>query len=66
MRWFGHALCHPRDTPVCCCEIVVNEGVKKDQGRPKITRKKVVSKDVQLFGINADLAKDRVLVENSF
>lgn len=63
LRCFGHVLCRPPDALVCKCAPKVSEGVKRGQSRPKITRKKVVLKDLQSLGIHEDLAKDRAHME---
>lgn len=52
------SLRRPTDAPVHKCETMVGEGIKMVRGRPKITCKEVVSKDLRILGIG--LAKDRV------
>ena len=37
----------------------MSEGVKRGPGKPKIIWNEVISKDLQILGINADLAKKK-------
>lgn len=55
LRWFSHVLYWPLDARYKPWD----EGVKRGRGRPRITRKEVVPKDLQYLGIHADLVKDR-------
>lgn len=59
-RWFGHIQSRPPNALVCRCDkITVGEGVKRGEGRPKISWKEVVSKNLQFMEIQIDLEKDR-------
>lgn len=53
-----NVLGQPTDAPVRMCGNMVSEGVGREWDRPKIAWKEVVSKGLQIFGINSNLAKD--------
>ncbi|KAJ0975401.1 hypothetical protein J5N97_017366 [Dioscorea zingiberensis] len=59
LRWFGHVRRRPPGAPVRKCDSLVVEGKKRGRGRPRITWREVVSKDLRMLDIEPDLAFDR-------
>lgn len=47
LRQSGHVLHRLSDALVLKCENIVNKGVKRERGRPKVTLKQAISKDIE-------------------
>jgi hypothetical protein len=59
LRWFGHIQKRPAETPIRNRIIGRTDNEKKDRGRPNLTWKKSVKRDLNDWCITKKLALDR-------
>ena len=64
LRWFGHVYRRPTDAVVKKSDNIIVEGHTRGRGRPKLTLKAVVRKDLRALNITEHEALDRAQWKN--
>ena len=59
LRWFGHVQRRPSEAPVRCGVLSRDINVRRGRGRPKLTWKKAIKRDLNGCDIPRDLYLDR-------
>ena len=59
LRWFGHVQRRPSDAPVHCGILSRDTNVRRGRGRPKLTWREAIKRDLKGWGIPRDLCLDR-------
>ena len=60
LRWFDQVQRRKINTPVRRSELIQVEITKKDRGRPKITIKKVLKKDILIKDITESMTSNKI------
>ena len=58
LRWFGHIMRRPRETPVRKVEHIKIIGRKKRRGRPRLTWRRVVQYDMKDLNISEEVVQN--------
>ena len=59
LRWFGHVQRRPSETPVHCGVLSRDINVRRGRGRPKLTWRESIKRDLKGWDISRDLCLDR-------
>ena len=59
LRWFGHVQRRPPEAPIHCGVVRQEINVKRGRGRPKLTWRETIKRDLNGWDIPRDLCSDR-------
>ncbi len=59
LKWFDHVQYREWNVLIQKCDKLVGKGMRRGRGRPKMMWKNIVSKDLQVLNIDADLVLNK-------